>query len=314
MYDTLMQMGRWFGYRKGYDDLCRIFLLTISYIWYRHIASVIMELRQEMKIAKAYDLTPREYRMRIKNHPGKLLVTAQNKMRLGQVVKDVIDFSTSLFETNSLSINSEIVQKNRNCIDDFILNLGKPIENDKSYLWSGIENQKILDLIESFNCPPDYPNAKSVRTYIELGGEEELSQWDVLVTKDGTSSKYQVANTFEINKQRRTFKLPPTKNNCISFDDGGARIVRFFDERVGLSDKEFELAEKDRIDAGIKQTASFYRKHRSKPLLVLKVLDISYDGGSLEAVYAYGISFPKSRSDRSVEYVYPKKALISLYQ
>ena len=25
MYDTLMQMGRWFGYRPGYLDLCRLY-------------------------------------------------------------------------------------------------------------------------------------------------------------------------------------------------------------------------------------------------------------------------------------------------
>ena len=25
-YDTLLQMGRWFGYRKGYDDLCRLWM------------------------------------------------------------------------------------------------------------------------------------------------------------------------------------------------------------------------------------------------------------------------------------------------
>ena len=74
------------------------------------------------------------------------------------------------------------------------------------------------------------------------------------------------------------------------------------------------MAEKARIDADIKQTASFYRKYRSKPLLVLKVLDISYDGGSLEAVYAYGISFQTSKSDRAVEYVYPRKALTSNYE
>lgn len=314
MSDTVLQMGRWFGYRKGYEDLCRIFLLPLSYVWYRHIATVIMELRQEIKVAKAYDLTPREYTMRVKNHPGKLLITAKNKMRSARVVKDVIDFSESLFETNALSLTSEIVQKNRNSTDAFLLSLGAPIDNEKSYLWKDIENHKVLDLIHSFNCAPDYPNAQSVRTYIELGAEEELSHWDVVLTKDGSSSKFAVADKYEINKQRRSFKLPLSRTNCISFDDGGARIVRFFDEKIGLSDKEFEMAEKARIDADIKQTASFYRKYRSKPLLVIKVLDISYDGGSLEAVNAYGISFPPSRSDRAVEYIYPRKALTSNYE
>lgn len=25
-YDTLLQMCRWFGYRPGYEDLCRVYL------------------------------------------------------------------------------------------------------------------------------------------------------------------------------------------------------------------------------------------------------------------------------------------------
>jgi hypothetical protein len=38
MYDTLMQMGRWFGYRPGFEDLCRVHLSRDSINWYSHIA------------------------------------------------------------------------------------------------------------------------------------------------------------------------------------------------------------------------------------------------------------------------------------
>ena len=39
MYDTLMQMGRWFGYRDGYLDVCRIYTTQELAEWYRFIAS-----------------------------------------------------------------------------------------------------------------------------------------------------------------------------------------------------------------------------------------------------------------------------------
>ena len=35
MYDTLMQMGRWFGYREGYNDLCRIYTTEDLAEWYQ---------------------------------------------------------------------------------------------------------------------------------------------------------------------------------------------------------------------------------------------------------------------------------------
>ncbi|REN09897.1 hypothetical protein DSI41_20845, partial [Mycobacterium tuberculosis] len=37
MYDSLLQMGRWFGYRPGYLDLCRIYTSSDLIAWYRHI-------------------------------------------------------------------------------------------------------------------------------------------------------------------------------------------------------------------------------------------------------------------------------------
>ena len=37
MYDTLMQMGRWFGYRPGYVDLCRLFTSRELNEWFCHI-------------------------------------------------------------------------------------------------------------------------------------------------------------------------------------------------------------------------------------------------------------------------------------
>lgn len=48
MYDTLLQMGRWFGYRPGYEDLCRVWMPEEAQGWYAHIAESIEELRDEL--------------------------------------------------------------------------------------------------------------------------------------------------------------------------------------------------------------------------------------------------------------------------
>ncbi|MDF2789105.1 MAG: endonuclease [Neobacillus sp.] len=47
MYDTLMQMGRWFGYRKGYMDLCRIYTSEEIASNFEHLAIAMVELREE---------------------------------------------------------------------------------------------------------------------------------------------------------------------------------------------------------------------------------------------------------------------------
>ena len=49
MYDTLMQMGRWFGYRPGYVDLCRLFISRELNEWFCHITLASQQLRDEFE-------------------------------------------------------------------------------------------------------------------------------------------------------------------------------------------------------------------------------------------------------------------------
>lgn len=45
-YDVLMQMGRWFGYRRGYEDLFRIWTHKASAEWYAEIADATEKLKE----------------------------------------------------------------------------------------------------------------------------------------------------------------------------------------------------------------------------------------------------------------------------
>lgn len=58
MYDTLMQMGRWFGYRPGYLDLCRLYTTNDLVEWFEHIADAAEELRAEFDFMMESRLTP----------------------------------------------------------------------------------------------------------------------------------------------------------------------------------------------------------------------------------------------------------------
>jgi hypothetical protein len=80
MYDSLMQMGRWFGYRPGYVDLCRLYLTPDLELWFRHVANAAEELRGRLDHMAMIGATPEQYGLRIQSHEI-LLVTAPNKMR-----------------------------------------------------------------------------------------------------------------------------------------------------------------------------------------------------------------------------------------
>jgi hypothetical protein len=78
-YDTLLQMGRWFGYRRGYADLPRIWMTDELYRWFRHLATVEAEIRRDVRRYEEENITPLDFAVRIRAHPS-LAITAASKM------------------------------------------------------------------------------------------------------------------------------------------------------------------------------------------------------------------------------------------
>ena len=95
MYDTLMQMGRWFGYRPGYEDLTRIYTTAELAGWFSELAFVEHRLREDLRIYEEQELTPVQVGMRIWQHPT-MQVTSPLKRRFAS--------STTISQTYSLGI------------------------------------------------------------------------------------------------------------------------------------------------------------------------------------------------------------------
>ena len=119
MYDTLMQMGRWFGYRPNYGDLCRIYLSPDSIPWYAYIATASEELRQQIKSMGRQNKTPKEFGLYVTTTPSSLMVTAGNKMRTGTLVEQEISFSGEIAELSLLPDDSSINSENESLIKEF---------------------------------------------------------------------------------------------------------------------------------------------------------------------------------------------------
>jgi hypothetical protein len=79
-YDTLLQMGRWFGYREGYADLPRIWMTEELQDWFRHLSTVEAEMRRDIDVYMTEDKNPQTFAVRLRTHPA-LRVTAAAKMK-----------------------------------------------------------------------------------------------------------------------------------------------------------------------------------------------------------------------------------------
>ena len=78
-YDTLMQMGRWFGYRIGYEDLPRIWMTAEMAEYFRDMATVEAEIRYDIEVYDREQIAPLDFAVRIRLHPD-LEITARGKM------------------------------------------------------------------------------------------------------------------------------------------------------------------------------------------------------------------------------------------
>ena len=99
-YDTLLQMGRWFGYREGYGDLCRLWMTDEAQGWYRHITEATAELKRDFSRMRRRQATPMEFGLRVRLHPDTLLITARNKMASGMDIA-VATHDVSLLDDRS---------------------------------------------------------------------------------------------------------------------------------------------------------------------------------------------------------------------
>ena len=189
MYDTLMQMGRWFGYRKGYDDLCRIWMSDESIEWYRHISQATDELREEIKRYEDTGLTPMDFGLRVRSDITSLIVTARNKMRSAESRECVISLSGAYVETPE--IYSDIEKNRRNFetvklfVDELLKEGYKVVEIQKKetakYGFKSIPMIKVLELLERLDVSPknEQFNVKAIEKFIRNYKGKELKEWDI---------------------------------------------------------------------------------------------------------------------------------------
>jgi hypothetical protein len=148
MYDTLMQMGRWFGYRPGYLDLCRLFTTEDLRRWYRHIALAELELRREFDRMKMAGLTPRHYGLRVREHPDGLLVTAMNKMTHARTQR--LSYAGQLVQTSHFVIDGKVMQSNLEAVNGFLTELGGAStakDVGVAWLWKDVQPELLLETL-----------------------------------------------------------------------------------------------------------------------------------------------------------------------
>ncbi len=337
-YDTLMQMGRWFGYRSIYLDYFKIWMSSDSILWYRTIVEATQNLREQIKRMIRLGSSPAEFGLAIQRQPlSRLLITARNKMRNtieGKTLPVII--SGNLIETPRLYNDPTINESNGMIIKSFLedisrirkyLTCDEKIFTNYSYFWKDVPKEKIALLVGQFQSHKWNLNYQSEGLSKYILDDPDSPIWDVaLITKNrGTSIgpnepyKYKLANKIiEVKLQKRTVSVFKDEN-LIKIGQKSVRVGPGQISRIGLEKKTIEAIRLDWEKENPKLTSNppdtKYLSVNRKPLLLIYTLmleevlgkNIKQPLWNGKPVYAIGLGFPLLSNEdpgKCVQYIY----------
>lgn len=339
MYDTLMQMGRWFGYRPGYIDLCRLYTAGDLVEWFGHIADASEELREEFDAMAESGATPKEYGLKVQSHPI-LMVTSPLKMRSAKNLQ--LSFSGDSLETVSLYRDPIILRRNLDAADRLIAAMGAPSETDPkrlrngavqewrgSHLWNGVPADAIADFFTSYVT---HPKARKVNSALltefirKMAAIGELTSWTVALLGGGDGGEHVFAGDVKIGKMpARTpdtdikdrysiGRLLSPRDEAIDLDEAAWKAALDLAVKSWKPDPARQKDDAQPTPPSVPGGPSIRRIRgdgaegipgaRERGLLLLYPLDPENAGLEDHSVpvVAFGVSFPTSCSGTVVEY------------
>lgn len=339
-FDTLLQMGRWFGYRDGYEDLCRLW--TSQRLWhaYGEVTLANEELIREFEEMASQQLTPSDYGLKVRDSVEGMLVTAANKMREGTRLR--VGFAGTIAETTVLLADAPKATRNFEVLVDFVEELtamSEAEERRNAFVWYSVPGDVVADdFFRQFNTAPAAykADATAIAEYVRNRVQHhELTEWTVAVMSN--PGKRVSIGDHEIGLTQR--RLLDSDGAVEGLTTAGLyrirRLLSPADETVDFSPSE----RKSLLEASILEWEQDRGRRRNKPtvpsgpvirrarpvergLLLFYLLEPPQDAHRKKAepqvaltagpLVGFAVSFPTSYDAPAMEYVVNKRFLDEL--
>ncbi len=320
-YDTLLQMGRWFGYRKGYVDLTRIFVSESMIINFHNLATVEQEIRDEINAMAVNQERPIDVAVRIRSFPN-LKITSNNKMRTA--VRSSFTYSGSKIQFRTMKIDDiSILNKNRKTVENLFSKLKNQAERTNRYIFNEFKNailyhnvssEYIIQFLENFQLNTEHIRFNKnlgIRYIADLNKHDELTNWSVCLmsSKSGkveytlpSGEKVYLAVRSSLDKPQEgkeyiTLRsLVPTLHEAVDMAD----ILK--PESDSYSEYRKKMTKISTTDTKLRRE----KRPKERGLLLIYPLDPSkalpetmIKGLEALPIYAVSLVFPSSKNDRS---------------
>ena len=196
-YDTLLQMGRWFGYRLGYEDLPRLWMTDDLKMRFRALAQVEQEIRDDIDRYRSEDLTPMQAAVRIRAIPG-MAITSANRMRAARPC--AISYWGTHRQTFRFEHRNEaILRTNWAAAEELVSRseaLGRRDRANGKKLWRRVPRSSVLRFFETYRPYSEHGDLRPSLLLPFLRGEDDrLAEWNVGIVETARARRSRAIGT-----------------------------------------------------------------------------------------------------------------------
>ena len=211
-YDTLLQMGRWFGFRPGYADLVRVWMGPGLLDEYAHLATVEKQLRDEVAEMEKEGRTPRDFAIKVKSHPGRLEITSKGKMEaarlaragLGGTRRQTIYLDkSSTGRERALHASAGLVRR--------AVEKGRPVltrgahsdRRNPTLMYQGVTNTDLITFLEQYWVSPTdrWLQPDGMRSWLERHGAD--AEWNLVLVSGSSKDDHEYVPGVAVKASRR---------------------------------------------------------------------------------------------------------------
>jgi hypothetical protein len=311
MYDTLQQMGRWFGYKPGYGDLCRTFTNPVLVLWYRHIDTAMKDLREQFDTMSLEGLSPKEFGLKVMDHAGTLLVTSQNKMRAGVEIK--MGYSGERVVGTVFSLEKTAIENNFQALDVFLKQAGHS-QGDGAKIWKSVAANLVVDFLNHIKVPETASHAhpKPISSFIAKQQSRKcLTEWTVVLTA-GLGDEIEIGGV-TVNRVKRlsgvidgkrfSIKNPMSKQDeTLDLDEAEKKIAVDVAKQIAKDKNDGDDSE---YSLYMGQAARRVRPKERGLLIVYPIegLNLSDYVAPNRCLIAIAYSFPEDENSEKIDYI-----------
>ena len=254
--DTLLQMGRWFGYRPGYIDCCKLFTTEENIRKFDLTTVTIEELEQEFKVMSKKNRTPRDFILRVKTHPKVLKITRSSILK--NTIEEKVDFSGDIEQSTKFIIDKSKIESSWESFRNHISRIKWEVDTGNNFFIYRTDVKGLCQFLELENTFVDF-EIQGLTEWLKLCNENgKLTNWviaikgikdskNTLLSKDRSCLPEDTRLTIRRGpKQETNARQSLVEKNIFKASGKSATIVAAgSDFSLTLTKKEKDMAERE---------------------------------------------------------------------